>query len=637
MRLLTLDYESLYSKEFTLTKLSPAEYILDPRMDVIGCGFKWGAEKSYWVWGPDLPAHFAGIDWSDVFALCHNGTFDHTISNYLYGVRPAMLGDTMAMARNWWAYQTPGARVSLAALAKHMNRAEKMSTLSRTIGKGYEAIRADPTLAYEMSVYGPDDCDICYEAFVQMLDEGFPRGQLPVIDRLIRMATEPQFVVNQDKLAEYHGKILAEKAELLAKIGMTEDDRGALRSDEALALLLLAHGITPPRKISLVTGKENWAFAKSDEDFTDLLEHEDPMVQAIVAARLGVKTTIEETRTQRYINIGNLNWPPWIAPQSLPIPLKYSGAHTHRFSGDWKMNAQNLGRDSDIKEGIEAPEGRLVVAADARQIEARALAGLARQVAEQRKRPFSDLIQQFAKDEDVYASFASQIFGKTITQIDNPAERQIGKKGILSLGYGAAWPTFQNMVRVDSKGRDNIPDYLAVLTVETYRRAYPEVPDLWNAAADFLPFMAGCKEDDWAQLGPFWIGREVVVLPNGNRINYRGLHQEYSEEKQRWEWWYQFGDRRKKLYGAKLVENWIQAICFMLIIEADQRIAALTKGLLPLAHQVHDELIYVPLAHQAPAVLELAKREISVRPKWMPWLPLAASGGIGRSYAQAKG
>ena len=75
--------------------------------------------------------------------------------------------------------------------------------------------------------------------------------------------------------------------------------RKEIMSNPKFAELLKSHGVIPPTKISLTTGKETLAFAKSDEEFKKLLEHENETVQALVSARLGVKSTIEETRTER--------------------------------------------------------------------------------------------------------------------------------------------------------------------------------------------------------------------------------------------------------------------------------------------------------------------------------------------------
>ena len=192
------------------------------------------------------------------------------------------------------------------------------------------------------------------------------------------------------------------------------------------------------------------------------------------------------------------------------------------------------------------------------------------------------------------------------------------------------------MVRVKLNGYE-LPDRTAMLTVEIYRSTYFEIPDLWKDAEEQIVCMAQSPADHWWQWGPVWLSKEVMALPNGNQIHYRNLRQELDPESNRYRWWYDYGKRRKVLYGAKLVENAVQALAFNQIMDAAMRIDRLTKRLLPLAHQVHDELIYVVKRRFAPTVLELAKTEIARKPEWMPWLPLAASGGIGDSYGAVKG
>ena len=193
--------------------------------------------------------------------------------------------------------------------------------------------------------------------------------------------------------------------------------------------MLQAAGVEPPQKISPTTGETVWAFAKSDKDFTDLEEHEDPYVQALVAARLGHKTTIEETRTRRLIAVANQHWINGTPPCSLPVPLKVSGAHTHRFSGDWKFNLQNLKRGGELRRAIRARTGEKLVSVDASQIEARILAELAGE---------QWLMQAFREGRDVYAEFGTDVFGVPVNKKDYPDERFIGKTAVLQLGYGAA-------------------------------------------------------------------------------------------------------------------------------------------------------------------------------------------------------
>jgi hypothetical protein len=66
----------------------------------------------------------------------------------------------------------------------------------------------------------------------------------------------------------------------------------ALMSNNIFAKYLQNLGVEPPKKISLRTGKETWAFGKTDKAFMDLQDHPDERVQTAVAARLGIKSTI---------------------------------------------------------------------------------------------------------------------------------------------------------------------------------------------------------------------------------------------------------------------------------------------------------------------------------------------------------
>jgi DNA polymerase I-like protein with 3'-5' exonuclease and polymerase domains len=156
--------------------------------------------------------------------------------------------------------------------------------------------------------------------------------------------------------------------------------------------------LSPPTKISARTDKESFAFAKSDEAFKALQEHEDTRVQALVAARIGLKSTLEETRTERFIGIGIRG--------TMPVPIRYYAAHTGRWGGSDKINLQNLpsrGPNAKVlKSCICAPEGHTLIEADSAQIEARVLAWLAGQV---------DLIRAFEKGEDVYKKMAATIYG----------------------------------------------------------------------------------------------------------------------------------------------------------------------------------------------------------------------------------
>src|SRR4029077_6184820 len=270
------------------------------------------------------------------------------------------------------------------------------------------------------------------------------------------------------------------------------------------------------------TGKDAWAFAKTDKEFQALLEHDNPLVQALVSARLGVKSTLEETRTERLLSIHHV-------VDSMPVPLRYSGAHTHRFSGDWNIHLQNLPRGGELRKAFKAPDGHVVVAVDASQIEARINAVFSGE---------HKLVEAFRRGEDVYASFAEVIYGYPVNKEQHKIERFVGKTGILSLGYGSSWPVFQNMCRV--QGDVKLLDHEAIEIVRLYRETYPAIVancKLANKTIMQLIRDSRPKNDDiilkqmrergnkgfsW---GPVRVMAKALLLPNETRLRYNDLHE----------------------------------------------------------------------------------------------------------------
>ena len=101
LQILTLDFETFYSKEFSLSKLTTEEYIRDDRFEVIGVSTKINTLKAQWFpnYSNEIEDHFAGIDWSKTILVAHNAMFDAAILSWRYGVKPKMIVDTMSMSR----------------------------------------------------------------------------------------------------------------------------------------------------------------------------------------------------------------------------------------------------------------------------------------------------------------------------------------------------------------------------------------------------------------------------------------------------------------------------------------------------------------------------------------------------------
>ena len=267
-----------------------------------------------------------------------------------------------------------------------------------------------------------------------------------------------------------------------------------------------------------------------------------------------------------------------------------------------------------------------MVSVDASQIEARINAALSGQ---------DDLVDSFRRGEDVYSTFANIIYGHPVSKETHPTERFVGKTGILSLGYGSSWPVFQNMCRI--QGAVQLPDYQAASIVSIYRSRMGKIVENWNWAGRVLiPILAGNSPiEEWhAQWGPVKLEPNAILLPSGNKLRYRDLHK--SDEDGKSKWVFTRGPRPFKLYGAKLVENVVQALAFVHLMEVALRVKHQTRGLLVPAHQVHDELIYVVPDSMAERAGEFVRKEMSKPPEWMPDAPLAAEAKIGNSYGEAK-
>jgi DNA polymerase len=383
-------------------------------------------------------------------------------------------------------------------------------------------------------------------------------------------------------------------------------------SNAKFADMLREFGVEPPMKVSPTTGKETYAFAKTDEAFKALEEHEDKWVRALVAARLGNKSTIEETRTERFISIAKRG--------KFPVPLRYYAAHTGRWGGSDKVNLQNLPsrglNAKKLKRAILAPEGHVLIDADSAQIEARVLAWLAEQ---------EDVVATFAANGDVYKRMASQIFEVDELNVTKE-QRQIGKVVILGAGYGVGHVKLQLFLKMQAGVEVGLDE--AKRIIDIYRDANSEISGVWRAAqksiehmqrGDRLPFgRPGVLDVDPKELG--------VVLPNGLMIRYDGLRAEKIDG--RYEYSYTTRNGPNRIYGGKVIENVCQAIARCVIGEQLVKIAKKHRVVLT----VHDSIVVCVPEEQAEEAQAYVEQCMRWTPGWAAGLPVNCESGIGRSY-----
>lgn len=604
MKLITLDFETFYDKEYSLSKMTTEAYIRDPRFEVIGVSIKVNDGKPEWFSGDDeyirdrLVEHTA----EPCAILCHNAAFDGGILSWRYNIRPAYWLDTLSMARPFNGLTTG---VSLHSLSNFYGVGEKGTAVANFVGK--RRLDFTETELNEYAEYCIQDNDLTYKLF-KRLSPLIPQSELDLIDMTIRMFTEPVLEFDVDILTEHLREVQAKKKKFLDTIG-GDEFKEVLMSNDKFAAVLKKLGVDPPMKVSKKTGKPAYAFAKTDKEFTALQNHPNLGVQAFVSARLGVKSTIEETRTQSFIGIASRG--------KLPIMLNYWGAHTGRYSGGDKVNLQNLPRGGKLRKAIKAPAGHKIITCDSAQIEARLLAYVAKQ---------DDLVQAFRDKRDVYCEFGTDVFGRVITKEDRIL-RHIAKTGVLGLGFMCGPDRFREMLASGVAGPAvTIDESESQRIVRAYRQKNHKITSLWNVVGNALKEMAQGKSGVIVDHIPISYSGEKIYLPNGMFINYPELKStsdgfEYKTRK-----------LHTKIYSGKATENLIQALARMVIAEQMLKIKARYKAAL----QVHDEVVVVVPDEQIEEAKEFIAKTMAEPPYWALDLPLACELGVGDSYGSTK-
>ena len=620
MQLVTLDFETFYEAGFSLTNLTTEEYIRDKRFQTIGVGIKIDEGQTTWHTGShdELKKVLDQIDWSSSALLCHNAQFDGAILSFRFNIIPSLYLDTLCMARAIHGVDAGG---SLSALVERYELGRKGTEVVDAKGKRLEDF-TEPDLK-QYGEYCKNDVELTYKLF-GVLAPNFNDNEVKLIDLTLRMYTEPVLEVDDALLQERLDEVKDEKNAMLnglmEKLGCEDEEcvRKKLASNQQFAVILEELGVVVPMKESPATGKPTFALAKGDTGFLELCEHEDIYIQELCRVRLGTKSTIEESRIERFIGIGSRN------KGKLPIPLKYYGAHTGRWAGSDKVNFQNLpSRDKKkkaLKNAVIPPEDHVVINSDSSQIEARILVWVAGQ---------DDVVQWYAEGRDVYSEFASKVFDRTITKKD-ATERAVGKTCILGLGYGTGPTKLQHTLKV-ATGL-NIEEEECKRYVKVYREVNDKVIELWGDCDNALGDIASWPENK----EPYYVGSHKALLvtpkgiklPNGLYIQYPELKWDTEEGKGK----YKYKSRRGyiSVWGGSVVENVIQALARIVIGEQMVKISEQYRPVLT----VHDSVVCVAKKDDADNALKYIMGIMSTPPTWGTTLPITCEAAYGDSYGE---
>ena len=236
MRYVTLDIETYYAQDYSLSSrgknaMTMEEYINDPRFLLHGIGVKVNDGVSAWFtrkqFEENLP-RFRRL-FKESACIAHNAPFDMAALAWHYECRFGLIVDTLSMARPVLGVEAGG---SLAFLAKHFELGEKGRELIDTKGKRDLTVEELDTLGG----YCINDVDLTWALF-QKLKAGFPREEIAVIDRTIRMFVEPAFMGDVDRLKQFHLKEVMEKRRFLERMDACKED---LQSNDKFAEILIS-------------------------------------------------------------------------------------------------------------------------------------------------------------------------------------------------------------------------------------------------------------------------------------------------------------------------------------------------------------------------------------------------------------
>lgn len=689
--LVVIDFETYWdSKTYTLSKMGPIEYVRNEKFTPQLCAFTLSngscCVDCSVVEHERLRTTFENLDTHDVAWCGHNmHGFDSLILSEFFDFHPQKIYDTIAMMR--WTGLSRVCRESHAALTEFLGNGNKAAGTVVSDHKQWPDDFTPEERAFFIQ-YCKDDAGQCYQNAQAMLPYMTPDA-LRFMSITARMATEPSFVLDEDLLLEYLSDLdaAADKArqELMAMFSFqtNADMLAALRSADKFADMLRSLGIEPPLKESAAKTKtkreklqlaadagrpgaaeelENiqpvmtYAFSKTDVDFVLMQDHPDPRVALLVRTRLQLNSSIDRSRAETLLKFARMHKP-------LPIMLGAWLAHTGRYSAGAsadagtktdKLQFQNLSkRDPSkrkLRQAIKVPEGKVVVACDSSQIEARGLAFVSNEVG---------LLTQFREGRDPYSELAETIFGVPWQDIKAGAKagdkqmkmyRNTGKTGILSCGYGVGQDKYSNtLLRQGIHLHEDLDRHheLARYAHGIYRAAHPNIVAFWKTAENVLEALLrgesgtfGGPNNDIYTFGIMPVGPRTdlcvpsVRFPSGYILRYPGLRAERND-RGKWQFLYDTYKGASKIptyiYGGAFTNNLVQGLSFVDVIMYQG--CRMDEAGIKLACNIHDAWASVVPEEQGEYVKQQMLHYMSmVLPPALNGLPVACEAEIGTTF-----
>lgn len=599
-----LDFETFFSKDYSLRKMPTCLYVRDPRFFIHGVGIKIDDGPTTWWHRSMVRTVLSGLPWDEITLIGHNLYFDGLILVEHFGHRPHRWADTLGMAR---ALLPTGMSRKLADLGPALGLGAKVDDYLGDDVKGVHDLSMHA--AAKLAAGCIADCDMTWELYNKLAPR-LPEEEHYVLHMNTRMGVDSQILLDQEILKEEARLADEHKKNKIDDSGRHVDD--LMSNDKFLAILrdiLKDDGLLPWKQNK--KGETIPAFAKNDPEWVRF-KLDNPDLVPLCEAREEAKSTIKASRARRYLQIAQTQ------RGTLPMAYKYAGAHTFRFSGDDGLNVQNLPRldKSNMRLSLMAPEGFVINVADSSQIELRQQLHFSGQL---------DLLHKLATGDDIYKEVAARFFHTEIAEVTK-LQRAVGKALELGGQYGMGDKKCRAYLAGGPLGLDPI-----FLTEEeawhaihgAYRPTHLMTVAMWRMLDNCIPYMLGHEPYD---LGPITFVHEGIILPNGMTLDFTGLRALEDGG-----WAYGVNGAIKFLWGGTLLENIIQALARIIVI--DQAVV-IDREIAPVVGWTHDECLALSPESRAEEDQKAMIEVMSQSPSWAPDLPLAAEGGFDRRYSK---
>ena len=648
--LVTLDFETYYGRGYSLGRkdTNTIDYVCDDKFKIQCVGVKID-DADVEIFRAHEMSEFEQFmldlaeEGKPIALICHNTAFDAFILHHHFNWHPDYYVDTLSMSRGMFV----GAPASLKALSKRLWTEDSGKRKGDELALSKDIYDLPDKLMDIIANYCIQDVKLTYDAFRVMV-EHFPEDEMYLIHMTVRMFCEPWFRIDTQLIQEeIDDQVKLKKAAYkLAGLPLS-----VLSSNRQFGIYLETRGYDLPFKenakgvLIAALGQKDWPFLKF------MVAH--PELAEVFAARKLAKSNIQESRARRFLNTAHM------LDGRMPVPLKFYGAHTGRWSGGEKLNLQNLNRilkhdphSGRLRKSLMAPDGYSVIVSDLSNIEARVLAWLSGQ---------TYLMELYNSGGDPYLFMASKIYQFDYAEAleirreptdDHPnpqfngyfrkGERDVGKVSVLGLGFGMGAQKFWITMNTGPMGMDPIKMSLddAESIVELYRETNFAIVDYWGQCDQIIVEMINATKG--LVFGPLEVHGRNLIMPNNMALQYPNLCMKEDISGHSYQYSPELTARgdlktRKYLWGGTLTENIVQALARIIIadqaVKIEQHLDE-TYGLdeARIVHMVHDELIVIAPEEYAEDIHKEMSTIMSTTVSWAPDLPLQCEGGFARNY-----